>query len=532
MRPARIGHRARNSCHRFSIVSPAGFLRHDHLLLFGIFCAQFIFFLFLASQRIVDSDEGFYLYASKLITAGTVIYRDVFYPQMPLLPYVYGSWMNLFGIDWQMARVLSALLTALIGGMLFQHIRSSTERITPALSAILLYAFNISVLLFFLTAKTYALSVALLFSSLLMERQSNGKSPLWGVFASGLLLGLSVQARLFFIIIAPVAVFDLWRRQKEKRSVLPGFFCLGFAAGSAPSAIFLLVAPGQFVFDNLTYHSIRNPFGLIAQLDQKLEVLGQLLAGSETWRPTQFSLLAAGSAAGLLLWRRLNHTTRLSIFFSLALGAVSLLPTPAFGQYFCVLVPFLIISFIGSAHSMAGLFISQSRRKAFEAALLVLSLAYAGWTITRIESLFVRSEMAPGLDIYTTALDWKISTIEKVAHMVEENTRPDDLVVSVWPGYLLTADRRLYPRMENQFTFDSSMRISPEEASRYRMMREDEIAGAVRDPATGTVIIGNWSHERIGSFGQLPNEMFKCVGYVGNTKVFARIRPGSPVEPR
>ena len=126
--------------------------------------------------------------------------------------------------------------------------------------------------------------------------------------------------------------------------------------------------------------------------------------------------------------------------------------------------------------------------------------------------------------------DWKIPTIEGVASITEEHTRPDALVVSKWPGYLLTANRRIYPGMENQFSLDSSMRIPAEQAARYRMMRESDVAAAIADPATEAVIIGNWSHKRTISYEEvLHTNNYRLVGQVVNADVFARI-PADPAR--
>jgi hypothetical protein len=45
---------------------------------------------FTASRlRLFDGDEGFYLLAAKSVWHGRVLYRDFFFTQMPLSPYLY-----------------------------------------------------------------------------------------------------------------------------------------------------------------------------------------------------------------------------------------------------------------------------------------------------------------------------------------------------------------------------------------------------------------------------------------------------------
>jgi len=83
-----------------------------------IIMGQGAFFIYLACNRLIARDEGFYLLASKLVATGQVPYLDFFYPQMPLLPYVYGTWMKVFGFEWHSGRMLSAVLSTLLGLLL------------------------------------------------------------------------------------------------------------------------------------------------------------------------------------------------------------------------------------------------------------------------------------------------------------------------------------------------------------------------------------------------------------------------------
>src|SRR5712691_3395498 len=48
--------------------------------------------VYYANTRAIDCDEGFYATAARLVWEGKTPYRDFFYQQAPLLPYVY-SWV-------------------------------------------------------------------------------------------------------------------------------------------------------------------------------------------------------------------------------------------------------------------------------------------------------------------------------------------------------------------------------------------------------------------------------------------------------
>src|ERR1700750_59975 len=69
----------------------------------------------------VDNDEGYYGLAAKLTIHGQVLYRDFFYPQAQLLPYVYGAWMEVFGVTLAAARALSAIFALILGALICNH---------------------------------------------------------------------------------------------------------------------------------------------------------------------------------------------------------------------------------------------------------------------------------------------------------------------------------------------------------------------------------------------------------------------------
>src|SRR5271169_700175 len=98
------------------------------LLLAPVFLALLCFFLYVSRHRFIDGDEGFYLLASRLVLAHKTPYLDFFYTQAPLLPYVYAIWMKFVGVTWVSGRTLPALLTTLLGLLMFWHICRVTGR--------------------------------------------------------------------------------------------------------------------------------------------------------------------------------------------------------------------------------------------------------------------------------------------------------------------------------------------------------------------------------------------------------------------
>src|SRR5882757_1777342 len=58
----------------------------------------------------LNADEGWYLYASRLVYRGQLPYRDFSFTQMPLLPYVYGL-VQLVKPSLYLGRVVSVAFT-------------------------------------------------------------------------------------------------------------------------------------------------------------------------------------------------------------------------------------------------------------------------------------------------------------------------------------------------------------------------------------------------------------------------------------
>src|ERR1700677_3660672 len=64
-------------------------------VLFAVIYGAFAFNYFFYGGFI--EDEGIYALAARNVMDGMKPYRDFFFAQMPLLPYVYAAWFSIFG---------------------------------------------------------------------------------------------------------------------------------------------------------------------------------------------------------------------------------------------------------------------------------------------------------------------------------------------------------------------------------------------------------------------------------------------------
>src|SRR5690606_20030537 len=117
------------------------------------------FILAVSHARLIARDEGYYLFAADLVSQGFTPYLDFFYPQMPLLPYVYGAWYGIVGASWEAARFLSAFFT--IGTMLLVYHEASLTTASRKSGATIAFLFSIFNLTYAWhpTGQTYGLSV-------------------------------------------------------------------------------------------------------------------------------------------------------------------------------------------------------------------------------------------------------------------------------------------------------------------------------------------------------------------------------------
>lgn len=201
----------------------------------------------------LNQDEGWYLYAANLVSEGEVPYRDFFFTQGPVMPYVYSLFTGL----WRNYGLLGARLFNLSLGFLGIAFACALARrfsTRAAVIAFILLATNLYHLYYLTIPKTYALSslfVILGFYALSFER-------VWTYALSALFLVLAAGTRFSLGAILPVVMVALiWKGSR---------FWVVFALSGVVFAG-LLFGPLNFspdtakgFFAALSYHTARTGF--------------------------------------------------------------------------------------------------------------------------------------------------------------------------------------------------------------------------------------------------------------------------------
>ena len=210
----------------------------------------------------LNQDEGWYLYAAQMVADGAVPYRDFFFTQGPLLPFVYSAFAWVWR-DWGLlgARVLTLAIGA--AGLVFamalaRRLVREDARPVAALAVFLLLGSNLYHLYYLAIPKTYALaSLFVMMGFYLLSVAADGKRPV--AILAGLSLAFASGARISLgAMLAVCGLWLLWSRQWKTLV----WFCLGGFAG-------LVLVYGPFVLDEKTlsgllaaqkYHAARGGF--------------------------------------------------------------------------------------------------------------------------------------------------------------------------------------------------------------------------------------------------------------------------------
>jgi len=238
----------------------------------------------------LNQDEGWYLYAGRLVSEGQVPYRDFVSTQGPVMAYVYGWIYPLV----RGAGVLGGrLFTVLLGcaglalaGMLARcmAVRRGHEEYWPVFGVLVFGGLNLYQVYFTTIVKTYALAVVCLLAGLvLLERalalaeKDAARGRGWGMLlvqsaGGGVLLALAGATRLSALLLLPACWLPIalrwWWRGRPLR---PGIWLAGLLAGGTIGVLatfgpFLLMAPEGLYFGLLAYHAGRSLDGWPAVL--------------------------------------------------------------------------------------------------------------------------------------------------------------------------------------------------------------------------------------------------------------------------
>jgi len=470
--------------------------RGSTLVFLLVLLLQAAYFYYVSQHRLVDDDEGYYLLSSRLVIEHKTPYLDFFYQQAPLLPYVFGAWFKLAGISWVSARVLCALLSTMVGGLIYWHVWRETGKWLAGACAVGLFASSSLVFPWFPIVKTFALAMLFLFPAYMIFARLSRETPGWVVGAAGALFALSADTRSYIVGLLPVFLWWLWRG-KQGGVGRTAWFLGGMAIGALPSLALFIASPPAFLYNNLGYHAMRTNAGLVGDRQQKLLTIAAVFAGPYTG----FQFTATSVVAfGLIVFRRARSgAALLALVIGVAIGVISILPTPFSMQYLSLVMPFLTVAAVLSASEYLAQTRSPQTLRRAQVACAVLMIAFVAFAVPVFRQYLFTGRKVPGIHGAADVPNWTLDRLTEVSRAVDELAQPGEQVASFFPGYIFATHAAPYPGLEDNFGIWVASFLSPEKRAQYHLITPGEVAKALAQHQPRLVIVssnqGEWNAE-------------------------------------
>ncbi len=230
----------------------------------------------------LNQDEGWYLYAARLVAEGKRPYVDFAGTQGPVLAYFYAladGWVQRYGVAAGrfFTAFLGLLATLSVAGMAARHAPVGRRRFA-ALLTFALILFTVYQAYFFTIVKTYSLAALLTgLGYLSLSAAWHATSRLsWPAGLAGVLLALAVGTRFSAGVLLPVTVFGLawqgWRFADQRGLYTRRIVWLVAGAGVTLAVVFLpfaVAAPRALWFALVEYHAGRQAGSMFALLAYK-----------------------------------------------------------------------------------------------------------------------------------------------------------------------------------------------------------------------------------------------------------------------
>ena len=243
---------------------PLTSMKRSPLLLAAVSFVSLVYFAGLvhyAEVRLIDGDEGLYTTAARLVWEGKTPYRDFFYQQAPLLPYIY-SWIWAVHPRSLLAmRFLSAAcggIAVLLWGVCLLSVKRTSLKVAIAtFVAVLLNPYWVS---WNVVVKTFAVANLLMsVAAICLYAALHSARARW-YFAGGLALGACTSVRSLY---GPLIPFVLaWVLFRERRTAKPPYrktlaLLAGAVFGLLPMIVSFVGDPHAFFFNNVRYHGLQ-----------------------------------------------------------------------------------------------------------------------------------------------------------------------------------------------------------------------------------------------------------------------------------
>jgi 4-amino-4-deoxy-L-arabinose transferase-like glycosyltransferase len=455
----------------------------------AVFLAVSALLCVVARKTPSDIDEGYFATAFELVAKGKVLYRDFFYPQGPLLPYLMAPFWALLHPTLATWRAVMAVVAGATAALVAARTYEDTSSRTAGICAAAFIAFHELGWQWLTAVKAYGVSSLLLTGALLCAT-TRAPKPRSILLLAGALATGAISVRLLVAPVVPMVVMAATLRHTRAPVVRGaavfllclaavfvgthggvaalalaalaillvdsrwrlaardgGYVVLGCILGLLPAVLLYAVAPAQFVFGNVGYHQLRGAsstlFGAWEENRQMLyDVIGIHEGNALSACGTQFSILVVFSVLGVCTSREPHR--RLPWLCAAVLCAVmDLTPNGVHEQYFATSIP----SFALCASGLLGDIIKDRRGLLARVGAVCVAVYYMiiAWPS------FERKHQIGMYDVWdmSSARPKLIDDVSKLVREAEKSAPGP--ILTTWPGYAMGSAEHIMSGYENHF---------------------------------------------------------------------------------
>ncbi len=452
------------------------------VLIIALFCCIAVLYILVGE---VNEDEGWYLYAGKLVYQGNIPYSDFSYTQTPLLPYIYGGLQKLFGTSLLLGRITTGIfgLVALVLTMAVAKILSGERASLLAGAAI---AVNPFVIYFMIITKTYSLSVMLITLSLLLVFKKGHERFNYPLSVACLAIAVGVRLTVLPVLVLTLIYIAIVKRKYLLRSATTSSLIL--ASIFLP---FIILDPKAAYFNVLGYHLARyNPQTPAELILGKIRALFELLIKFPFLLPFIFLGISFFLVPRInCLWVSSkkdirNYWPHLLVFSSFAsVFLIHFVPGGSLPEYQVLNIPLAAI-FAGWLFDEWSLDIKKSYKKSLLAMLVIGLLLFSFVGARPIHRV---------LDPRTSYINLSgnrlpVHEVSEVGRFVKEHTTPDQLLFTTHTFLALEANRNVLEGMEMGI-FSFYPEWSTKKAKRYEVVNFEILKEYIRSRSAKALII-------------------------------------------
>jgi hypothetical protein len=205
----------------------------------------------------------------------------------------------------------------------------------------------------------------------------------------------------------------------------------------------------------------------------------------------QTAILLLLSAGFLSLMPKRGYAPRFAFQMAIAVGVVSLLPTPAWPQYFCLCMPFLLVSAVCVVSDLVVTLESRRARTISLSACALLLLVYVASGLPDFHRYLVTGEGVPGVRSVPQPDDLKLERVRELSRAIDEIAAPGETVASFWSGYIFQTSTNALPGLEADYGLPVSEKLTPEKRAKYHIVSPPEIEAGFAVHKPRVVVLRN-----------------------------------------